>query len=84
MLKIRLRKPGKPAKGRYHFKIIVTESSSPRESKFLKEIGYYDPSQKLLKVDIQEYDHWFSKGARPTQIAASLYKRYKKQQEAVK
>lgn len=78
MLKIRLRRPGKSAKGRYHYKIIVQEARSPRESKFLTQIGYYDPSRELLSFDIPKYESWVKKGAKPTETVATLLKRYKK------
>lgn len=79
MLKIRLRKPGKSVKRRYHFKIVVTEAHSARESRFVEQLGVYDPSHELLKIDIEKYQEWVKKGAKPTQTVASLFKRYKKQ-----
>lgn len=78
MLKIRLRRPGKSIKGRYHYKIVVTEARSARESKFTAQLGHYDPSCKLLKIDIEKYESWIKKGAQPTETVASLFKRYKK------
>ncbi|MEM7817178.1 MAG: 30S ribosomal protein S16 [Candidatus Aenigmatarchaeota archaeon] len=78
MLRIRLRKPGKTAKGRYHYKIVVMEKSRARDSKFIEQIGYYDPSNKLLKFNIEKYQEWIKKGAKPTETVSSLYKRYKK------
>ncbi|RKY29418.1 MAG: 30S ribosomal protein S16 [Candidatus Omnitrophota bacterium] len=79
MLKIRLRKPGKSIKGRRHFKIVVCEARSARESKFVEEIGYYNPSQNLLKIDLSKYQEWIKKGAHPTETVASLAKKYKKE-----
>jgi len=79
MLKIRLRKPGKSVKRRYHYKIVVTESKNARESSFVTQVGYYDPSRKLLKFDIEKYQTWVTKGAQPSETVATLFKRYKKQ-----
>jgi len=79
MLKIRLRRPGKSAKRRHHYKIVVIELTSARESKFASQVGYYDPSRKLLKFDTAEYDSWIKKGAKPTSTVASLFKKYKKE-----
>lgn len=79
MLRIRLRKPGKSIKRRYHFKIVVTEARSPRESRFLEQVGYYDPSHELLKMDVERYQEWVKKGAQPSDTVASLFKRYRKQ-----
>ena len=78
MLKIRLRKPGKPVKRRYHYKIVVTEAKSARESRFVAQVGYYDPSRKLLNFDISKYETWVKKGAKPTETVRTLFKRYKK------
>ena len=78
MLKIRLRRPGKSVKRRYHYKIVVTEAKSARESKFVAQIGHYDPSCKLLKFDIPKYETWVKKGAQPTETVATLFKRYKR------
>ncbi len=80
MLKIKLRRPGKSIKRRYHYKIVVSEAKSPRESKFNDQIGYYDPSKKLLEFDIPKYESWVKKGARPTETVATLFKRYKRKE----
>ena len=79
MVRIRLRKPGKVAKGRYHFKMVAMEKRNARDSEYLEQLGHYDPSRKLLKIDIEKYDKWIKKGALPTETVASLYKRYKKE-----
>ncbi len=82
MLKVRLRRPGKSIKGRRHQKIVVTESSWARESKFIDEIGYYDPSRELLKIDTDKYKEWIQKGAQPSETVASLFKNYGKPKRA--
>jgi small subunit ribosomal protein S16 len=56
----------------------VTEAKNPRESKFVTQVGYYDPSRKLLKLDIEKYQTWIKKGAKPSETVGSLFKRYKK------
>ena len=78
MLKIRLRRPGKSIKRRYHYKIVVAEAKSARESKFVAQLGYYDPSRELLKIEIAEYETWIKKGAKPTETVATLFKKYQK------
>jgi small subunit ribosomal protein S16 len=77
-----MRKPGKIAKGRYHFKIVVIEGSHARDAEFIEQLGHYDPSRKLLKFDIPAYESWVKKGARPTETVASLFKKYKKTHSA--
>lgn len=79
MLKIRLRKPGKSVKRRYHYKIVVTEARNARESKFVAQVGHYDPSHELLKFDTAKYEEWIKKGAKPTETVATLFKRYRRQ-----
>lgn len=81
MLKIRLRRPGKSVKRRYHYKIVVTEAGFARESRFLEQLGYYDPSKNLIKFEIIKYEDWVKKGAQPTETVATLFKRYKKRGE---
>jgi small subunit ribosomal protein S16 len=84
MLRIRLRKPGKVAKGRYHFKIVVIDIRKARDSKYIEQLGHYDPSKKLLKLDTEKYESWFKKGAKPTETVASLYKKCKKAESVKK
>jgi len=71
-------KPGKSVKRRYHFKIVVTEARRARDSRFVEKIGYYDPSRKIYKIDLEKYQNWIKKGAQPTSTVVSLVKKYKK------
>lgn len=84
MLRIRLRRPGKSIKGRRHQKIVVTEKSRGRESRFVAEIGYYDPAKELLKIDVEKYSNWVKKGAEPSETVASLFKNYGKEKKPKK
>jgi small subunit ribosomal protein S16 len=62
------------------YRIVVADSRSPRDGKFIEEIGTYHPLQKgnnvNLKLDRAEY--WVSKGALPSETVASFIKRAKK------
>jgi len=78
MLRIRLRKPAKCIKHRYHFKIVVADARESREGRFVEEVGYYDPANDLLKMDLEKIQDWIKKGAQPTETVKSLIKRYKK------
>ena len=75
---IRLRREG--AKNRPYYRIVVAESRSPRDGKFIEIIGTYDPKQtgqnSSFNVDRAEY--WISKGARPSDTVRSLIKKQKK------
>ena len=84
MLKIRLLKPGKSIKGRYHHKVVVIEHGNARDGKFVEELGFYNPQGNLLKLDMDIYKKWYDKGARPSETVASLVKRYQKQVAASK
>ncbi|MDD4955576.1 MAG: 30S ribosomal protein S16 [Candidatus Omnitrophica bacterium] len=78
MVRIRLRRPGKTTKRRYHFKIVAIEKQNARDGEYLEQLGHYDPSRRLLDVDVAKYDKWIKKGAIPTETVASLYKKFKK------
>ena len=79
---IRLRREG--AKNRPYYKVVVADSRSPRDGKFIEIIGTYDPKKpdhnSTLKLD--RIDHWISKGAQPSDTVRSLIKKNKKQQPA--
>jgi small subunit ribosomal protein S16 len=76
---IRLRREG--AKNRPYYKVVVADSRSPRDGKFIEIIGTYDPKKpghnSTLKLDRAEY--WISKGAQPSDTVRSLIKKTKKQ-----
>src|ERR1700758_5533529 len=76
---IRLRREG--ALNRPYYKVVVADSRSPRDGKFIEIIGTYDPTKaghnSTLKLDRAEY--WISKGAQPSDTVRSLIKKNKKQ-----
>src|SRR5437867_249454 len=75
---IRLRREG--AKNRPYYKVVVADSRSPRDGKFIEIIGTYDPKKRghnsTLKLDRAEY--WISKGAQASDTVRSLIKKNKK------
>jgi small subunit ribosomal protein S16 len=77
---IRLRREG--ARNRPYYKVVVADSRSPRDGKFIEIIGTYDPKKpdhnSTLKLD--RIDHWISKGAQPSDTVRSLIKKNKKQE----
>ncbi len=79
-LVIRLRKPGKAVKHRYHYKIVVDEKRSKKEGRFLEQLGYWDPSKtpKLLNLNLEKYSLWVKKGAQPSDTVKTLAKKVKK------
>ena len=76
---IRLRREG--AKNRPYYKVVVADSRSPRDGKFIELIGTYDPKKpdhnSTLKLD--RIDHWISQGAQPSDTVRSLIKKNKTQ-----
>jgi small subunit ribosomal protein S16 len=77
-VRIRLKRIG--AKNSPVFRIVVADSRSPRDGKFLEEIGTYHPLQKgnnfNMKLDRAEY--WLSNGAQPSETVASFIKKARK------
>jgi small subunit ribosomal protein S16 len=76
---IRLRREG--ALNRPYYKVVVADSRSPRDGKFIEIIGTYDPKKtghnSTLKMD--RIEHWISKGALPSDTVRSLIKKNRKQ-----
>ena len=72
MVKIRLRRVG--AKKQPSFRIVVADSRSPRDGRFLEVIGFYNPRTEPETVTIQEDRalHWLSEGAQPTRAVQRL------------
>ena len=74
MVKIRLRRIGKKKAPLY--RIIVADSRSPRDGRFIEEIGTYDPTQdpSVFKIDEEAAKKWLANGAQPTDEVAKLLK----------
>ncbi len=73
-VKIRLKRMGK--KKAPFYRIIVADSRSPRDGRFIEEIGTYDPSAEpsVIKVNEELAKKWLSTGAQPTDTVAKLFK----------
>ena len=73
-VKIRLRRMGQ--KKAPFYRIIVADSRSPRDGKFIEEIGYYDPTKEpsVIKVDEEAAKKWLNNGAQPTETVARIFK----------
>lgn len=71
-VRIRLTRLGRKKKPFY--RIIVADSESPRDGKFLDILGTYDPLQDpiVVKVDQEKLSFWLGKGALPTTTVKSL------------
>ena len=73
-VKIRLKRMGKKKKPFY--RIVAADSRSPRDGRFIEEIGTYDPNQEPAEVHVNEElaKKWLSNGAQPTETVARLFK----------
>ena len=74
-VKIRLRRMGQ--KKAPFYRIIVADSRSPRDGKFIEEVGYYNPmtNPAEIKVDADRAQAWIKTGAQPTETVKALLKK---------
>ena len=73
-VKIRLKRMGKKRNPIY--RIVVAYGRSPRDGRFIEEIGSYDPNQdpSVFKVDEEAASKWLKVGAQPTETVAKIFK----------
>ncbi len=73
-VKIRLARHG--AKKYPYYRVIVADSRSKRDGRFICEVGRYNPNTnpKVVNLDIEKIDDWISKGAQPTDAVKRLIK----------
>ncbi|MBQ3040929.1 MAG: 30S ribosomal protein S16 [Clostridia bacterium] len=74
-VKIRLRRMG--AKKAPFYRVIVADERSPRDGKFIDEIGYYNPLRDPaeIKIDSEKATKWLNDGAQPTETVRALLKK---------
>ena len=74
-VKIRMKRVG--AKNAPVFRIVVADGRSPRDGKFIEEIGTYQPLKKgeNFKMDLERVKYWLSKGAQPSDTVASFLRK---------
>jgi small subunit ribosomal protein S16 len=77
-VKIRMKRVG--AKNTPVFRIVVADSRSPRDGKFIEELGTYQPLKKgdNVTMDLERAKYWLSKGAQPSETVASFIKKANK------
>lgn len=73
-VKIRLKRMGQ--KKAPFYRIVVADSRSPRDGKFIQEIGYYDPTKdpSEFKVNEEAAKKWLNDGAQPTETVGKIFK----------
>ncbi len=81
-VKIRLSRHG--AKKRPYYRIVVADARTPRDGRFIEQVGTYDPRtpDATLRLDQAKVDGWLKQGAQPTQTVRNLMKRAAKEASA--
>jgi len=76
-VKIRLKRMG--AKKKPFYRVVVADSRSPRDGRFIEEIGTYNPltNPAEISLDIEKVDKWIGNGAQPTDTVRALIRKYK-------
>lgn len=74
MVKIRLKRMG--ANKKPFYRVVVADSRSPRDGRFIEELGYFDPLKEPneIKIDAEKAQKWLSTGAQPTDRVRALFK----------
>ena len=72
-VKMRLRRMG--AKKAPTYRVIIADSRSPRDGRFIEEIGYFNPRSDELKIDADKAKTWLKNGAQPTDTVKALLKK---------
>ncbi len=75
-VKIRLKRMG--AKKKPFYRIVVADSRSPRDGKFIEELGYYNPLKEPgeVKINDEKTVEWLLNGAQPTETVRVLLKKH--------
>ena len=73
-VKMRLKRMGK--KKAPFYRVLVADSRSPRDGRFIEEVGFYDPNEEpsVIKFDEEAAKKWLANGAQPTDRVAKLLK----------
>ena len=72
MVRIRLTRLG--AKKKPFYRLVAADQRSPRDGKFIEQLGWYDPLKNphQVKFNLERIDYWLSKGAQPSDTATRL------------
>ena len=81
--RIRLRRMGRKKKP--HYRVVVADSASPRDGRFVETLGYYKPlsDPARLVIDLERVDHWLSEGASPSGTVKSLIAKARRGGDAI-
>lgn len=75
MVRIRLMRMG--MKGQPSYRVVIADSRSPRDGRFIENIGWYNPltEPSTIKIDAERARYWLGKGAQPSESVDSLLRR---------
>lgn len=65
------------AKKRPFYRVVVTDSESPRDGRFVEEVGTYDPAPDppAVNLQVERVQYWLDRGVKPSDTVRSLLKR---------
>ncbi len=74
-VKIRLKRMG--AKKAPFYRVVVADSRTPRDGRFIEEIGYYNPltDPADIKIDVERAQYWVKNGAQPSDTVRAILKK---------
>ena len=74
-VKMRLKRVG--AKKQPSYRVVIADSRSPRDGRFIEEIGFYNPLSNPvdIRIDAEKAQKWLACGAQPTETVKSLLKK---------
>jgi len=74
-VKFRLSRHG--SKKKPFYRIVVADSNSPRDGRFIERVGFYDPLKEPVEIslDKEKIKDWYKKGAKPTRTVENLFKK---------
>jgi small subunit ribosomal protein S16 len=70
------------AKKKPFYRVVVSDSRSPRDGRFIDQVGTYNPRSSDVKLDAAKIDRWLKSGAQPSQTVSNLLKKARKSQSA--
>ncbi len=76
---VRLRLTRRGAKKKPFYRVIACDSRSPRDGRFIEQLGYYDPMKTPheVKLDLDRVDYWIGMGAQPSDTVGRLIEKYR-------
>ncbi len=74
LMSVSIRMARQGSKKKPFYRIVATDRRSPRDGRFIEQIGYYDPRKPEFRLDLAKYQAWVKNGARPSDTVSTLVK----------